>query len=317
LGEGFTRRLTPSASPDNLTIEPEVRTFLADDLFPPGIPAPAMRSLTLQSRKTLNNGVQIPMLGLGVYQIPPGKTTQEAVKFALATGYRLIDTAALYGNERDVGKAVKESGIDREEVFVATKLWNSDHGYDSTIRAFENSLSLLGLEYIDLFLVHWPVPGLRRETWKAMQFLLHEGRCTAIGVSNYTIAHIEELLADATAVPAVNQVEFSPFLYQDELLSFCNAHEIQLEAYSPLTRGVRFRDPTIMRVAQRYSRTPAQILIRWSLQHGLVVIPKSSRKERIRENSEVFDFEISPQDINELDSLSEDLHTDWDPTDQT
>jgi diketogulonate reductase-like aldo/keto reductase len=275
-----------------------------------------MSSLTLQSRKTLNNGIQIPALGLGVYQIPQGRSTQEAVDYALKIGYRLIDTASLYGNEREVGKAVRESGIDRKEIFVTTKLWNSDHGYDSTIRAFEKSQSLLGLEYVDLYLVHWPVPGLRRETWRAMESLLREGKCLAIGVSNYTIAHLKELLGDASVIPAVNQVEFSPFLYQKELLAFCNANRIQLEAYSPLTRGSRLHHPTILLMAQRYSHTPAQIMIRWSLQHGLVVIPKSARKERIRENSQVFDFDISPQDMKELDSLDESLRTDWDPTNE-
>jgi diketogulonate reductase-like aldo/keto reductase len=272
--------------------------------------------LTLQSKRKLNNGVEIPLLGLGVYQSPPGRITQEVVTFALKVGYRLIDTASLYGNERDVGRAVRESGIQRDEIFVTTKLWNSDHGYESTIRAFQKSLGLLGLDYVDLYLIHWPVPDVRKESWRAMELLQSKGMCRAIGVSNYTIRHLEEVLRKSTVAPAVNQVEFNPFLYQKELLHFCTGEGIQLEAYSPLTRGVRLDHPTISAIAKGYSRTPAQIMIRWSLQRGLVVIPKSIRKDRISENSQVFDFEISADDMNDLDSLSEDLHTDWDPTNE-
>ena len=273
-------------------------------------------ALTLKSRRKLNNGVEIPILGLGVYQSPPGRITQEAVSFALKIGYRLIDTASLYGNERDVGKAVRESGIRREEVFVTTKLWNSDHGYESTILAFQKSLGLLGLDHVDLYLIHWPVSEVRMETWRAMEFLQSKGMCRSIGVSNYTIRHLEEVLQHTSVVPAVNQVEFNPFLYQEDLLDFCAGEGIQLEAYSPLTRGLRLNHPTILAMAREYSRTPAQVMIRWSLQHGLVVIPKSIREERIRENSQVFDFEISAHNMNKLDSLSEDLRTDWDPTNE-
>jgi methylglyoxal/glyoxal reductase len=270
--------------------------------------------LTLTSTSKLNSGQEIPMLGLGVYQTPAGRATQEAVKFALKTGYRHIDTASLYGNEEDVGRGVRDSGVPREQVFVTTKLWNSDHGYDSALRACDKSLRRLGLGYIDLYLIHWPVTELRGETWKALVELQRRGSCRAIGVSNYTVRHLQELLDSSKVIPAVNQVEFNPFLYQKELLSFCNEKGIQLEAYSPLTRGYKLRHPTVLDVAQRYSKSPAQVMIRWSLQHGLVVIPKSARPERIKENSEVFDFEISSADMSKLDSLSEDLHTDWDPT---
>jgi diketogulonate reductase-like aldo/keto reductase len=254
------------------------------------------------------------MLGLGVYQTPAGRVTQEAVKFALKTGYRHVDTASLYGNEEDVGRGVRDSGVSREQVFVTTKLWNSDHGYDSALSACDKSLRRLGLGYIDLYLIHWPVPELRGETWKALVELQRRGSCRAIGVSNYTVRHLQELLDSSEVTPAVNQVEFNPFLYQEELLNFCNDKGIQLEAYSPLTRGHKLRHPTVLDVAQRYSKSPAQVMIRWSLQHGLVVIPKSARPERIKENSEVFDFEIPSADMSRLDSLSEDLHTDWDPT---
>ncbi|MDA4113638.1 MAG: aldo/keto reductase [Thaumarchaeota archaeon] len=272
--------------------------------------------LTITSTRRLNSGQEIPLLGLGVYQTPAGRVTQEAVKFALKVGYRHIDTASLYGNEEDVGRGVRDSGVPREQVFVTTKLWNSDHGYDSALSACAKSLRRLGLGYIDLYLIHWPVTELRGETWRALVELQRRGSCRAIGVSNYTVRHLQELLDSSEVTPAVNQVEFNPFLCQEELLRFCNDKGIQLEAYSPLTRGHKLRHPTVLDVAKRYSRSPAQIMIRWSLQHGLVVIPKSARPERIKENSEVFDFEISSADMSRLDSLSEDLHTDWDPTDE-
>jgi len=231
-------------------------------------------------------------------------------------GYRHFDTASLYGNEEDVGRAVRESGVPREEVFITTKLWNDDQGYDSALRACDQSLRRLGLGYIDLYIIHWPVPELREESWKALVELQRRGACRAIGVSNYTIRHLEELLGGSDVVPDVDQVEFSPFLYQKELLDFCKGKKIQLEAYSPLTRGNMLRDPTVLDVARKYSRTPAQVMIRWSLQRGLVVIPKSIRPERIRENGQVFDFEVSGVDMARLDSLNEDLHTVWNPTDE-
>jgi diketogulonate reductase-like aldo/keto reductase len=270
--------------------------------------------LAPHSTVKLNNGVEIPHLGLGVYQSPPGKTTQDAVRYALECGYRLVDTARIYGNEGDVGMAVRESELARDQVFVTTKLWNSDHGYDPTIRACEESLRRLGLSYLDLYLIHWPVPGARKETWKAMAKLMKDGKCRAIGVSNYTTRHLEELLANSDIVPAVNQVEFHPFLYQRELLEYCHRHEIQLEAYSPLTRGERLNHPQVLAASKSHGRTPAQVLIRWALQHQIIAIPKSVRKERILENSRVFDFILTLDDMKVLDSLNEDLRTCWDPT---
>ncbi len=272
-------------------------------------------ALALNSTTKLNSGVEMPVLGLGVYQIPSGRATEEAVKFALKIGYRHVDTAKLYGNEESVGKAIGESGLPRDQVFVTTKLWNSDHGYEAAIRAGEASLKRLGLGHIDLYLIHWPVQGLRDDSWRALVELKRRGVCRSIGVSNYTVKHLQKLLADSDHIPDVNQVEFNPFLYQEELLSFCNENKIQLEAYSPLTRGYKLRHPVVVEVARRYSKSPAQVMIRWGLQHGLVVIPKSSRPERIRENSEVFDFEITAADMRKLDALGEDLRTDWDPTD--
>ena len=202
--------------------------------------------LTIESRKKLNNGGEIPVLGLGVYQLSAGRVAQEAVKFALQTGYRHIDTAAVYGNERDVGAAVRDSGIPREDIFVTTKLWNNDHGYERAIKACNHSLSLLGFDYVDLYLIHWPVSGLRMESWRALTTLQKEGKCRAIGVSNYTIKHLQELMESSPVVPSVNQVEFNPFLYQEELMRFCEENEIQLEGYSPLTRGMRLRHPVLV-----------------------------------------------------------------------
>jgi len=272
-------------------------------------------NLNVKSAVKLNNGVQMPVLGLGVYQSPPGRVTQDAVRFAVKIGYRHVDTARIYGNEADVGGAVLDSGVPRKDLFVTTKLWNSDQGYDSTLRACEASLKRLGLDYLDLYLIHFPVPKARSESWNAMETLLKQGKCRAVGVSNFTIRHLEELLKEHEARPAVNQVEFHPFLYQKELLEYCRSKGIQVEAYSPLARGERFKHPRMRSLAEKYSKTPAQLMIRWGLQHGLVVIPKSTRAERIRENSQVFDFEISDEDMKSLDSLSEDLRTNWDPTD--
>jgi methylglyoxal/glyoxal reductase len=271
--------------------------------------------LNMQSRIRLNNGVEIPRFGLGVYQSPPGKITQRVVKYALKIGYRQIDTAYIYGNESDVGKAVRESGIQREEVFITTKLWNTRQvEYDSALQACEESLQRLGLTYVDLYLIHWPVQGSGNnsiEIWRAMVHLLRGGKARAIGVSNYTIDDLKDILQDSDVVPAVNQVEFHPFLYQKDLLSFCEKNSIQLEAYSPLTRGKRLNHPTILDMAKRYgnNKTPAQVLIRWSLQHNLVAIPKSIHEERIWENSQVFDFELRSEGMKLLDSLNENLQT--------
>jgi diketogulonate reductase-like aldo/keto reductase len=265
--------------------------------------------LTLQSSITLNNGIKIPRLGLGVYQTPPGEPTLRAVRYALDIGYRHIDTAWLYDNEKDVGKAVMESGIEREEIFITTKVWNSDQGYQSTLAACDRSLKLLGLPYIDLYLIHWPVQGKNKNTWKAMSQLLREGKTRAIGVSNYEIFHLQEIIQNFDVVPSVNQVEFHPFLYQNELLEFCKNNKIQLEAYSPLTRGQRLNFSAVVLLAKKYGKNSAQILIRWSLQHGLVVIPKSKQENRIRENSQVFDFQLEEDDMDLLDSLNENLRT--------
>jgi methylglyoxal/glyoxal reductase len=271
---------------------------------------------TVEPFAKLNNGVTIPRLGLGVYQSPPGQVTQRAVEYALKIGYRHIDTARIYNNETDVGTALRKSGIKREDVFVTTKLWNSDHGYDSSLKACNASLKRLGLKYLDLYLIHWPVPEIRNESWTALTKLLKDGKCRSIGVSNYTIQHLTELLEDADVVPMVNQVEFSPFLYQKQLLEYCEKNKIQLEAYSPLTQGEKLNHPRIQQIAKRHNKSPAQVLIRWSLQHHLVTLPKSIREERIRENNQVFDYNLTSEDMKVLDSLDENFRNSWDPTNQ-
>ncbi len=264
----------------------------------------------------LNNETSIPILGLGVFQTPRGQVAEDAVTIALDAGYRHIDTASMYGNEESVGRAILNSGISRRDIWVTTKLWNSDQGYERSIEAFKESLERLNLDYIDLFLIHWPVKELRAESWKALEHLYDQDVCRAIGVSNYMIRHLEELLDSCEVVPAVNQVEFSPFLYQRDLLDFCNEKGIQLEAYSPLTKGERLNDDTLKAIASEYERTAAQILIRWALQHNLVVIPKSADPGRIRENAEVFGFAIADEHMELLDDLNEDLRTSWDPSTQ-
>jgi diketogulonate reductase-like aldo/keto reductase len=273
------------------------------------------QTLTMDSRLPLNDGRSIPAIGLGVYQSPAGQATQRAVLEALKVGYRHIDTAAIYGNESDVGQAILDSGIARSEVFVTTKLWNQQQGYESALRAFDRSLQLLKMDYVDLYLLHWPVPGKRHESWRALEKLKADGRARSIGVSNFTVHHLQDLLSKSDTVPAVNQVEFSPFLFQKDLLAFCVAHRIQTEAYSPLTRGQRLRDATLVDIAKRHQKTAAQVLVRWALELGLVVIPKSIRPERIRENASVFDFKLSPTDHERMAELNENLRTDWDPTD--
>ncbi len=265
-------------------------------------------------RLRLANGVEIPALGLGVFRSDPGEETRGAVATALEAGYRHVDTARAYGNERDVGRALAGSGLRREEVFVTTKLWNSDHGYDQARWACDQSLHRLGLEYVDLYLIHWPVEGLRRESWRALERIVADGKARAIGVSNYTTRHLEELLGDCRVSPMVNQVEFHPFLFQRDLLDFCRRHGVVLEAYSPLVKAQRLDHPVVRRVAARCDRTPAQVLLRWGLQREVVVLPKSVRPERIRENARVFDFALDAGDMAALDALDEGYRTSWDPT---
>lgn len=268
----------------------------------------------LNTTITLNNGVQMPVLGLGTWQITGGLIEQTIVS-ALNICYRHIDTAAAYHNETGIGKALKRNGIPREDIFITTKVWNSDHGYHKTIAACEKSLQNLGLAYVDLYLIHWPVGNSYIETWTAMEELLASGKCRAIGVSNFTVRHLDTLMKQSSTTPAVNQVEFSPYLYQKELLNYCNSKKIQMEAYSPLTRGNKLDNPALSVIADKYGKSTAQVLIRWSLQSGLVVIPKASSLKHLKENAAVFDFELSKEDMETMNSFDEKLHICWNPDD--
>ena len=265
---------------------------------------------------TLNNGVQIPQIGFGVFQVPDDETTA-AVATALAAGYRSIDTAAVYGNEVGTGRGIAESGIDRGELFVTTKLWNSAQGYDSTLAAFETSLGKLGLDYVDLYLIHWPSPArdLYLETWRAFEQLYADGRVRAIGVSNFLPEHLQRILDLGGTVPAVNQIEVHPSLQQRPIIDFNDAHGVRTEAWSPLAQGTVLADPVITAIADRIGRTPAQVVLRWHLQRGRIVIPKSVTPSRIAENLDVFGFVLTDADLAGIDSLESDGRTGPDPAD--
>jgi diketogulonate reductase-like aldo/keto reductase len=263
--------------------------------------------LSINSKVKLNNGVHMPRLGFGTWKLK-GDKALSPVKWALDTGYRSIDTATLYGNEKSVGKAIQESDVPRKEIFITTKVWDSDLGYEKTQKAFQRSLNNLNIEYIDLYLIHWP-RKLRNESWKAMEELYKQGKIKAIGVANFAISHLQELLDKFEIVPAVNQFELHPFLYSErkDLIEFCRRNNIQVEAYSPLTHGKQLNNPTLKTIAKEYDKTTAQLLIRWSLQHDFVVIPKSGDKNHIQENSDVFDFHISENDMGKIDSVKEEF----------
>jgi diketogulonate reductase-like aldo/keto reductase len=264
----------------------------------------------------LASGASIPQLGLGVWQSPQGAATRDAVTAALRVGYRHIDTARVYRNEPDVGAAVRESEILRADIFVTTKLWNDDQGYDQTLRAFDKSLERLGLEYIDLYLLHWPVAGKRLDSWRALEKLHAEGRARSIGVSNFLVPHLNELMANAKTPPHANQIELSPFLQRRPTVELCKKLGIAIEAYSPLTRGEKLGHPAITAIAGETGKTAAQVLLRWSVQHGHIVLPKSIRAERIAENAAIFDFTLSADQMARLDGLEENLVTGWDPAEQ-
>jgi len=267
---------------------------------------------SLDSTVELLNGVGMPRLGLGVYRAKEGEEVENAVLTALKVGYRSVDTASIYKNEAGVGRAIRASGVPREQVFVTTKVWNRDQGYDSTIRAFEESLSCLGMDYVDLYLIHWPVKEKYKETYRAMEELYEQGRVRAIGVCNFQIHHLEDLMGSCRIKPMVNQVELHPLLTQKPLLEFCRKEGIQVESWRPLMDG-KLDLPLLQELAAKYGKTPAQIVIRWHLQHGLVTIPKSVRESRIRENADVFDFELEPEDMNRIDDLNENRRTGPDP----
>ena len=249
------------------------------------------------------NGVRMPYLGLGVWQSEDGPEVEKAVAWALKAGYRHIDTASIYQNEGGVGRAIRSSGIDREEVFLVSKVWNSDQGYETTMQAFEKSLERLDTPYLDLYLVHWPVAGKFRETWRALEDLYRAERVRAIGVSNFLRHHLEDLKASATMLPMVNQMEFHPYLVQQDLVDYCHEYGIQYEAWSPLMQGKILQEERLSELAEKYGKTIAQIALRWDLQKGVVTIPKSSKKERIYSNAAIFDFEISAEDMARIDQL--------------
>ena len=251
----------------------------------------------------LNNGREIPALGFGVYQVPPGKVTEDSVTLALKAGYRHVDTARFYGNEKSVGNAVRASGIPRSEIFVTTKLWPVD--YFNVQRAFDESFHKLNLEYIDLYLMHFPLPLMNKRVWRQLEEIQKTGKARAIGVSNFTVPMLERLLRGTTIVPAVNQVRFSPFSFKKGLLEFCAEKGIVVEAYSPLTRGKRLNDAVLEVMARKYGKSSAQLLLRWAVQHGLVVLPKSTNEKRITENAQIFDFVIGVDDMHVLDALGD------------
>lgn len=265
-------------------------------------------NLKIGTRVRLNNGVEMPLFGLGTWDAR-GREAGQAVLWALEAGYRLIDTAKSYDNEQVVGEAIRASGVPREEIFVTTKLWPDELGYDSALLAFEESRRRLGLERIDLYLIHWPGDDarLREETWRALETLLADGKCRSIGVSNYEVEHLREIVDSGRTIPAVNQMKFSPFLQQRAVHEFGRARGIRLEAYSPLTRGRRLGDPGLRKLAEAYGRTVAQILLRWTIQKDVIVIPKSGHRERILENAAIFDFSLSSKDMKTLDGLDEEL----------
>lgn len=262
--------------------------------------------MNLKSATKLANGVEMPWFGLGVFKVQEGQEVMDSVKAAIKAGYRSIDTASVYGNEEGVGQAIRESGVAREELFITTKVWNTEQGYDSTLAAFDQSLSKLGLDYADLYLVHWPIRAKYKDTWRALEKLYADGKVRAIGVSNFQIDHLEDLLADAAVKPMVNQVELHPLLNQQELREYCKAQGIQIEAWAPLAQGHLLDNEVLADIAARHNKTLPQVILRWDLQNGIVTIPKSVKEERIIANADIFDFELSEEEISRINGLNRD-----------
>ncbi len=272
-----------------------------------------MKLTDIKGTVTLNNGVNMPYFGLGVFLAPEGETTINAIHWALEAGYRHIDTATLYENEKSVGDAIRTSGIKREKIFVTTKVWNSDQGYEKTMKAFDASLKKLQTDYIDLYLVHWPVKGKFIETWKTLEDIYSRGLVKAIGVSNFKQHQLETLFENTEIMPMVNQVEYHPYLLQSSLHRFCEKHNIQFEAWSPLMQGKVFDIPELQKLALKYDKSIAQLVLRWNLQKGVVTIPKSVKNERIISNADIFDFSISEDDMQRIDALDRNSRVGADP----
>ena len=253
----------------------------------------------------LHNGVEMPYLGLGVYLSEDGQEVIQSVKWALEIGYRHIDTASIYKNEAGVGQGILESGVPRDDIFVVSKVWNSHQGYESTLKAFDDSLRRLNMDYLDLYLIHWPVAGKYKDTWRALERLYQEKRVRSIGVSNFLQHHLEDLMQSSSVVPMVNQMEFHPYLVQQDLLNFCKSNKIQYEAWSPMMQGKIFGLDIFKDLAAKYGKSIAQIVLRWDLQKGVITIPKSTKRDRIEGNADLFDFELSAEDVAYLDSLDQ------------
>ncbi|WP_455930776.1 aldo/keto reductase [Priestia aryabhattai] len=271
----------------------------------------------LQDTVTLHNGVKMPGFGLGVFKVEEGPELVNAIKVAIKHGYRSIDTAAIYGNEEGVGQGIreglKEAGISRENVFVTSKVWNADLGYDATIAAYETSLKKLGLDYLDLYLIHWPVEGKYKEAWRALETLYKEGKVKAIGVSNFQVHHLKDLMEDAEIKPVINQVEYHPRLTQKELQAFCEKHHIQLEAWSPLMQGELLDNEVLTEIANKHNKSVAQVILRWDVQNGIITIPKSTKEHRIVENASIFDFELNKEEMERIDELNQNHRVGPDP----
>ena len=271
--------------------------------------------MAIQSTITLNNGTVIPQIGLGVFRTPDGDTTVNAVQAALENGYRHIDTAMIYRNETSVGEGIRRSGVPRGDLFVTTKLWNDDIRAHRGKEAFQESLDRLGMDYVDLYLIHWPVPGCYLSTWKVLEEIQKSGRALSIGVSNFEIRHLEELEANSGIIPAVNQIECHPLCYPKELIDYCQDKGIQVQAYAPLARGAYLDNDVMCVLGTKYAHTPAQIGLRWATQKGISVIPKSVHPDRIRSNGNIFDFTIEQEDMDLIDTLNENFHSSHIPED--
>jgi diketogulonate reductase-like aldo/keto reductase len=272
-----------------------------------------MQITDIKGTVTLNNGVEMPYFGLGTWQSAAGPEVKNSVLYALDAGYRLIDTAAFYQNEKSIGEAIIESGLKREGLFITTKVWNSDQGFDNTLRAYDHSLKLLGTDYVDLYLVHWPVTGKFKETWKALEKLYNEGRVRAIGISNFLKVHLDQLLPNVEVMPAVNQMEFHPYLIQQELVDQCTDNGILYQAWSPIMQGRVIDIPLLKQIGKKYRKSPVQVVLRWDLQRGVATIPKSINQSRIISNAEIFDFELTPEEVLQINTLDCNHRFGYDP----